>query len=187
MLPAVANVLLIPAVNILFFVVIQSIFFWLIGSKEALHVVEAKAKILVDLRKMLVRTNQHVNLQFLDTAMMEQAEGALDSAELAFLKTQHEKRNREVVKRWIGPWVVGAAIVLLLCLATMVYSTRKRQPGAPGFTLAHAVGLVLVIASYIGEICLFLFVIKRWVIFGDYEMVRLLVGCTPAARTYVPT
>ena len=182
----VANILLIPLVNILFFVVIQSTFFWLIGSKEALHVVESKAKMLVDTRKMLVRTNQHVSLQFLDTAMMEQAEGGLDSEELAFLKQQHAKQNWSLIKRWIGPWVVIGGILLVLCCIAMVYANKKKLANAPGFTLAHGVGLVLVIASYIGEICLFLFVIKRWVIFGDYEMLRLLTGCTPAARTYVP-
>ena len=181
-----ASILLVPLVNILFFVVIQTAFFWLVGSQEAVHVVKSKGKVLSEGRRMLQASGQHFATVSLDTVMSDMAEQVSDPRELERLHKENQRENWALVKRYIGPWVIAAGALLVACLLVVLLYPRGRGETGSRLGLAHGVGLALVVVSYLGEVLLFLYVIQRYMMFGDFEMTRLLLGCTPAGTTYVP-
>ena len=169
---------IIPIFNVLVFVVIQTLFFWFIASEEAIHVLLRKVAALSEARRILRRGGQDATRRTLDTLLARvEAENHRVGGTPADDERRRAAANWRLVTRWIGPWVVAAAAALAVCVAVIaVHCRRTRTPLGSVVGLAHWVGLGLVGLAYVGEVLLFVLVIDRYVIAGDFELVRHLLG-----------
>lgn len=77
--------------------------------------------------------------------------------------------NRALILRWIGPIVL---VLVLVIVALVAFLIIKHQ----SFPLSHRVGLALVVVAYLVEILIFLFVIERYCMVGDFELAQMMFG-----------
>lgn len=182
---------LIPCLNVFVFVVIQTWFFWRFGSEEVLTVLLGKTRSLSEARRILRRTD---GLEFprrcLDTAVAEAHQRVHAGWDPEREEAQRLARNRALIVRWVQPWVLAAGSAALLCLVLMILwcalggRSRFRERWGALFGAPMWVGLLLVFLGYAGEILLFLLVIERYIMFGDLEIARLILGASPAGAGY---
>lgn len=169
--------------NVLCFVVLQTAFFWYVGSREVERVIEHKAEprtpprdaagrrpappILRSLRRRMQQQGLDEDVLALDATLVRarrEREPVAATAE----RHRHED-NRALTLRVMGPVVLGlVVIILLLCLYNRHAGHRFATP--------HWWGLGLVPAVYVFELLFFFLVIERYVMVGDYEIVRDVSG-----------
>lgn len=176
-------------VNVLFFAIIQTIFFVLVASRELDRdqgpkqtktkiqlkkrrvflfpgiVVEAKSRILTILRQQLQRGRIDRGVNVLDWQVHQMGERAKQAHPEATSAARRSK-NRSLLIRWIGPVLLTLIVVIV---ALSIFLSVRRH----GFPFSHRVGLALVFCVYIVEILLFVFVIERYTMVGDYELLQL--------------
>lgn len=154
--------------NVLFFVIVQTVFFMLIASREMDRVVAGKTKVLSSLRRELVASGQHRGVQALDHTMYEQRRR---------VREQNVDRARDT--RTAGNWMLAFSwilpVVAALVLALVCFAVLARRSGR-GFSYAHRVGLGLVVFAYVTEVLFFLFVVNRYRLVGDWEAVQMACG-----------
>lgn len=153
--------------NVLVFVVIQTIFFWLIASREVDRVVEGKARILRHLRDRLVASGFREEVLALD-AQLVRTHRALEPV-AAPLAAARRRANWDLTVLYIGPFLAVAAVLLLYVVGWIVYRGHR-------FGGAHAVGLALIPFGYVFEVMFFLLVVNNWVMIGDQEMLQRVSG-----------
>lgn len=128
-------------------------------------VVEAKSRILTILRQQLQRSCIDRGVNVLDWQVHEMGERAKKSnpEERAAARW---KQNRSLLVHWVGPVLLVLTVAIFILGAFLV---ARRH----GFPFSHRVGLALVVCVYIVEILLFVFVIERFTMVGDYELLQL--------------
>ena len=156
---------IVSLVNVLSFAVIQTIFFVFVASREIDRVVEAKSRILMILRQQLQGSCIERGVNLLDWQMHELGETA-KRAKPEKRSTDRWQQNRALLMRWIGPVLM---VLLVAIVALSLFLMVRRH----GFPFSHRVGLALVLCVYIVEILLFVFVIERYTMVGDYELLQL--------------
>lgn len=177
----VAAVILLPILNILVFALIQTAFFWYIGSNEVLHVVLDKTKIASSARRIFQRTGHNACTQFLDATMGKAKDSVAGGDRMGDASARNAK-NWALVKTWVGPWVISMGVLAIVC-AIILFISPSRRFGPAQWML----GLPLIMLSYIGEILFFLLVVERYTIIGDIEVMRLLLGVSPPGTGYDDT
>lgn len=155
-------------VNVLFFVVVQTIFFLWIASKEVDRVVREKSRIAFVLRQQLQRNCLDRGVSMVDWQMHGVGEQAAQ-ADPQRLAAERTKDNHRLILHWIGPVVLTLAVVLGALAAFLIVKKHS-------FPLSHRVGLALVVVAYVVEILIFVFVIERYTMVGDYELVQMALG-----------
>ena len=173
----VAAVILLPLLNVLVFVLTQTAFFWYIGSNEVLNVVREKANIASSARRIFKRTGHDVCTQFLDTVMGD-AQKSVAGWDRTGDTRARDAKNWTLVMKWVGPWVISTSVMACVCAIILILSPSHRFG-----RVQWMVGLPLIVLSYIGEILFFLFVVERYIIVGDFEVIRLLLGVTTPPGT----
>lgn len=151
-------------VNVLFFVVVQTIFFKLVGAQQLDRTVQEKAKVLRVIRENLEENELRTPILLLDAAVLRTGVTKRDQANRE--KEKRKDMNNDLIVRWMGPlalFLIGAIILVL------VYNRKHQRP----LTFAHYVGLVLVVVSYVTELMFFFFVVRKYVIVGDYELLNM--------------
>jgi hypothetical protein len=177
----VAAVLLLPLLNVLVFALTQTAFFWHIGSNEVLTVVGEKANVVSSARKIFQRTGHNGCTKILDSLMWNAKDSVAGWDRGSAVRARNAK-NWSLIKTWMGPWVVSIGVLAIGCAIVLMHSGSHRF----GRT-QWMVGLPLIIVSYVGEIMFFLFVVQRYIIVGDFEMIRLLLGVSPPGTGYDDT
>lgn len=160
---------LVPICNVLIFVVLQSLFWWYIGSGEVEHIVRKKAQMMGGLRRELRRNpDQQFNVRLLDSLMLDVGE-SIDRAAIAEQAREARAKNVGLLRKYMLPWL---AVSVLLIVGLVVFNRSKGR----SFTFSHRMALIMVILAYAGEVLLFLYVIKPFVTVGDMGTVRTLTA-----------
>ena len=155
-------------VNVLFFVVVQTIFFVLVASRELDRVVREKSSILLTLREQLGHNCVERGVSALDWRIHE-VDADVRRRNPEALKAERWQANRGLLLRWVGPVVLALVVGLAALIGFLV--VRKHA-----FPVSHRVGLGLVVVAYIVEILIFLFVIERYTMVGDNQLLEMLLG-----------
>lgn len=101
---------IISLTNVMFFVVVQTLFFWFIASREVDRVVERKAAILRMLREQMKENHMDAAVTSLDATvcgMGRRIRGKADE-----MAANRRWANLKLVLKWIVP--VGAAVLAIL-------------------------------------------------------------------------
>lgn len=147
--------------NVLFFMSIQSVFFWLVISRQIDSVFASKVQWLRQLRGRLERTGQCAQVQVLDAAIVRGLDGYHPRAESN--RVERERENRSLFLRRIAPII---AVTFLILVALITYNLLRGH----SFTRAHWFGLGLVVLAYATELLFFAFVVRPYVMMGDSDV-----------------
>lgn len=172
---------IVPLANVVVFLIVQSLFFWMIGTKEVLHVVQNKARMISQARAAFRRTGQGVLARGIDTALLDADTAVRNSGWDPEVEARHRTAvNLELMRTWLAPMLLGTLTALLVCVVVAVLASTHRfqRPGAY-FNRGHTAGLILVFFGYIGELLLFFLVIKQYIMVGDIEVIRTTLGVKP--------
>ena len=115
--------------NVIFFIVVQTLFFKFIASKQFNVVLADKVGIINELAKHDPFTSKQINKYLKSKAAKELEKKAKVQSEM------REIKNRELIKKWIGPPLAGALILLLLSYLRM--------------KVINPIGLVLIMYYYL--------------------------------------
>lgn len=142
--------------NLLFYFVVQTVFFWFVASNTVLYSVSMKSEVMID----FALSNPHNYSLFKkwvesdDPAMVQKA---------AEENAAREKVNLELLKKWIAPAIVAALALLLLTLIR-VRMKGENLDRIDGFIIG------LVIFAFTTELYFYFFVIRRQILISDNDM-----------------
>lgn len=157
---------IVSLVNILFFVVVQTAFFWLVGARQLDKAVQEKASLLCATRRNLQAHGARDALKMLDTVVFTELDAYAEEADKQ--AKRREEANLNLVVRWIGPLIL---VLVGLLVAIIIFNRARKQ--SLGFE--HYFGLVLVVVSYVTELMFFFFVVRQYNLMGDYEILHKVV------------
>lgn len=129
--------------NVLFFVVVQTLFFWFIASREVDRVVTKKAHNLQLLREQLREQGLTPLVRSLDALVLSSAPQQQREAE-----ERRAERQRGNLRHTLM-WMVPIAGVVVLAIAGLVVYNRRH---GHSFGVAQRFGLFLVLFVYVFEI-----------------------------------
>jgi hypothetical protein len=157
--------------GIWFFVALQILFWWTIASKEVQHAIAKKTATLHVMRDVLRQNGLDTELLFLDSTLAH-AETSNRRLAIEAGRTQGAQNMRRTVV-WLFP-VLGVITVMLL--GCVVYNLRYGHR----MSFGHWMGMVLVLLSYAPEVLLFVFVVNRFHVIGDFDLLRHGLGLVPS-------
>ena len=144
--------------NVIFFIVVQTLFFKFIASKQFNVVLGDKVGIINDLAKHDPFTSKQINKYLKSKAAKELEKKAKVQSEM------REIKNRELIKKWIGPPLAGALILLLLSYLRMKKSNQPNWSGVDNVLLSF------VLAAYATEILFYIGIVRKFKFYGDQQI-----------------
>lgn len=145
--------------NVLFFMIVQTGFFYYIASNQYQNVLESKLKLL----KLLKEKNKSVEKKI--------NEFKSDSQNLKIVaeeqKISRKKTNIELTKNFCGK-SIGAGLILL---SFVLLLTNSQRPWGHSDTI----NLLLIVFGYTTEILFFFFIVRKYQFVGDQYMISDLL------------
>lgn len=170
-------------VNVAFFVVVQSLVFWFLSSRELERVMLHTTETIADLRRNLRQTEgQDAVVTLLDGLVLGfETESSRDPETQKKIKQEMDQKNLRVLFQYAGTYLL---IILFILVCLLVYNYIKKRP----FTWAHWVGIMLVVLAYITEALLIATVIMPCCSHGPLKSVNHAKrpGSTLASSTSQP-
>lgn len=166
---------IINVASVLFFVIVQTVFFMFVVSRELDRTVEKKGRILRVARDQLrAMPTPDPNIPTVAVLVLDSKLARMrpDEDQVRRIAELRRAYNWDLVLRWVGP-VVLTLVGLLLALVVLLRVLRKP------FTYAHRVGIALIAFVYVIEIMFFFFVVEKWHMVGDWELLRMAAGLEP--------
>jgi hypothetical protein len=144
--------------TVLFFIIVQTLFFLYIVSKQYDSVILAKAELI----KLMAENNNKFKL-YIDTIKEENIEELERNAAIA--NARRYELNKELVIKYC---FIPANVVGGLLLLTILYSLFNFK--GPKWTYIETISLFLIITSYLTELYFFFFIVKKYEMVGDIEI-----------------
>lgn len=147
--------------NILFFIVVQTLFFKYIASKQFEIVLEDKVDILNEYLKYDEQQKEKIKVY------MEKEE----TKELIKKGNEQEKKrdklNNNLIMKWIG---IPFIIVLIIFIA----SVGRLKLQGKYWTKIHTGLLLLVVTAYLTELFIYFGIVKQYQFYGDQKIYSTL-------------
>lgn len=170
--PSSVNLAL-DAFAVLVFTLLMTLFWVFIASEEVRSAVKRKSTALPVLRRELDKTKSlRDGVMLLDSQITKLEKDARPNA-----SAERESRgyyNYQILMRWVVPVVAAFAGIWLGLLTHNLVMSKRGQPRS--FDLGHWCGTGFVFLSYVPEVLFFLFVIERYIVAGDYDLIRTACG-----------
>ena len=144
--------------TVLFFIIVQTLFFLYIVSKQYDDVILAKAKLI----SILGEKNNAVKL-YIDTIKQQQLDDLEAKAAIANYK-RYELNKELVIKYCFIPANVIGGLLILALLYSII------NVNGPKWTYIESISLVLILTSYLTELYFFFFIVKKYEMVGDTEI-----------------
>lgn len=154
--------------NVAFFIVIQTLFFVFLASKQVDNVVTYNTKILSHLRAELCRApHQSFFVNVLDTMVLDA--GTSDIKQQQIDKQRASEHNVRQLLLFCGSYLL---LVVCIIAGLLWWNWKKKRP----FTFAHWIGLIMIVLAYATEMMLIFFVIQPWRYVGQFELLGMITG-----------
>lgn len=153
--------MIITFANIIFFIVVQTLFFKYVASKQFNNVLDDKVGILNEYLKYNTGFRTSVE-EYLNS---EQAKELQNAA-----KEQNKKRedaNTDLMKTWIGIPLVIAVVILLFFIYLLFKQSSDSQNKWSSIDTAI---LSLVVGAYSTEIMFYLGIVRQYEFYGDQQI-----------------
>ena len=145
--------------TVLFFIIVQTLFFLYIVSKQYDDIILAKVKLIT----MLGEKNEVVKL-YIDTIKQQQLDNLEEKAAIANYK-RYELNKELVIKYCFIPANVIGGLLILALLYSVI------NVNGPKWTYVETISLVLILTSYLTELYFFFFIVKKYEMIGDTEII----------------
>ena len=145
--------------NVIFYIVVQTLFFYFIGSKQFNNVLENKVDIVVSYAKKNIYLKEFIK-EYISNENAKKLE-----KEAKKQKKKREKYNRSLIFKWIG-------IPLLICIVVLLINIFKLFILGESWGRSDNIILLLVIFAYSTELCFFFGIVKQYEFYGDHKIYR---------------
>ena len=155
------NHIILIFVNILAFIVIQTSFFYFVGSKKLNEIIANKMGIV----KSFIKYDDSYKNEVKNYVKSKPIQDILKKAD------EEEKtralQNIEIIKQWIGPPFIAALSIIIIAIIILV-ATKSKWTGVDN------VGLTLVFTAYLTEIFIFFGIVKQYEFLGDNTIYKFI-------------
>lgn len=148
--------------TVLFFYVIQTVFFIYIASKQYDTLLLEKATFLSQLSKY------NNNVKEIVINMKNNADNNLKEKALESKKKRNILNNELIFNYCIKPILFVSTILLCIILYTLLSKTKRK------WSYIETISIILVLGSYITELYFFFFIVKKYEIISDDEILYKL-------------
>jgi hypothetical protein len=159
------NHIILIFVNVLAFIVIQTSFFYFIGSKQLNEIIANKVGIV----KSYIKQDESYKSKVENYIKSKTIQDMLKKAD------EEEKtrtlQNIEVIKKWIGPPFIAVLSILIISIIILI-ATKSKWTGVDN------VGISLVFTAYLTELFIFFGIIKQYEFLGDNTIYRFIYNLT---------
>ena len=153
--------MIITFANVIFFIVVQTLFFKLVASKQFNQVLNDKMGIFNEYLKY----NKDFKNSVTEYLGSEQVKELQDIA-----KQQEKKReseNMDLIKKWVGIPLVLAVIILFVFIFLLFRQSGDKDNGWSSIDTAI---LTLVVGAYSTEIMFYLGIVQQYEFYGDQQI-----------------
>jgi|APSaa5957512535_1039671.scaffolds.fasta_scaffold62950_2 hypothetical protein len=156
----------IAVLNILFFIVVQYLFFTIVAAKQLNKVIENKIGLvneylaLNDAEKILVSKNIH-------SPKNEQINNIAKKQE-----NQRDSMNSQLFKQRILPLII-VLIIAVITLFYFVYQNRDNNDGGQ-IDFSYKLGIGLIAGAYVTELLFFFGIVRQYIFAGDHTLIDTL-------------
>ena len=151
-----SNIILI-LLNVLIFIIFQTIFFYFVGSKQLDIIISDK----VDIINSYISKNSAAKEELKAFISTDEISKTLESAEID--ENNRISENFKLIGMWIGI-PCGIILLLLAICVSLMFAFRIQWTGIDN------VGLLLIVTAYLTEIILYFGVIKKYNFIGDQKL-----------------
>jgi hypothetical protein len=155
--------MVIAFLNIIFFIIVQTLFFKYFASKQFNTVLENKIDIL----------NTYSEL---DPQAKEIIDAHLNSPQAAFIKEiaeyqelEREELNNKLIKKWIG-----IPLTLSIILLIILFSLLLREDSVNRWNGSDTAVLSLIVGAYATELMFYFGIVRQYEFYGDMQLVNKL-------------
>ena len=142
--------------NVLFFMIIQTLFFLFIASKQYNNILNKKVQIISTLSEN--NEDIEIGLQGIKQAYINKYE-----EEVKRITNHRLEQNKKITIQYcIIPMTV--TIIALLLVSIFMKSNRK-------WTKYDSINISLILGAYLTEIYIFIFVIRPYELIGDHDII----------------
>jgi hypothetical protein len=149
--------------TVLFFIIVQTLFFLYIVSKQYDSIILDKSEILT-----MLGDNNNIIQSYINKAKETKLKEFKEKAEKENLK-RYELNKELVIKYCFIPSMVISGLLLLVIL----YSIFNRK--GDKWTYVETISLILILTSYLTELYFFFFIVRKYEMLGDIEILYNLV------------
>lgn len=151
---------IIVLVNVIFFMIVQTLFFKFVASKQYADVLVSK----IDLIKLFLSKEPEKQSEFNDYKneyLKTNNEKALQQ------QRARDKTNKELTRKYCLNLILLGIVVLIV---TVLFMKSKTQ-----WNDVYTLSLVLVLLSYTTELCFFFFIVEKYEFVGDHYIIANIV------------
>lgn len=145
--------------NVLFFMVVQTGFFYYIASNQYQNVLESKLKLLNVLKE------KNKTIEYRLNNIKQQSQDLKITAETQ--KINREKNNIQLTKDYCGK-SIGAGLILLVFV--LLFTNSKRS-----WAHSDTINLLIIVFGYSTEILFFFFIVRKYQFVGDQYMISSIL------------
>jgi hypothetical protein len=142
--------------TVLFFLIVQTLFFLFIASKQYEVLLLKKTNFISQLGEYNITIRKYINSLKLN----------LDNLHEAAIRAKEErnkKNNYLIYKYCIKPIFITTLILLFIIINTIMTKNKK-------WSYIETISLILILGSYLTELYFFFFIVKKYDIIGDHEI-----------------
>lgn len=155
------NQVILIFVNVLVFIVIQTFFFYFVGSQQLNDIIVNKMGII----KSFIKYDNSYKNKVKNYVKSKPIQDILKKADEE--KKTRASQNIEIIKQWIGPVLIAVLSILILAIIILI-ATKSKWTGVDN------VAISLVFTAYLTEIFIFFGIIKQYEFLGDNTIYRFI-------------
>lgn len=150
------NNMLVVVANVIFFIVVQTLFFRFVATRQFLNVISNKVGIFNEYLKYDPETSEKVK-EYVNTDDTKNAHVAGKEE-----KKKRNKKNTVLILKWIGP-------VLMIALGFLIYYIVQVAKQST-WSMVDGSMLSLVVLAYSTELLFYFLIVRQYEFYGDQEL-----------------
>jgi ABC-type transport system involved in cytochrome bd biosynthesis fused ATPase/permease subunit len=153
--------MIITFANVIFFMIVQTLFFKFVASKQFNEVLNEKVGIFNEYLKYNKDFKNTVT-DYLESNQVKELQSTAKQQE-----QKRESENMNLIKKWIGTPLVISVVILLFFLLLLFKQSGDKENGWSSIDTAI---LTLVVGAYSTEIMFYLGIVSQYEFYGDQQI-----------------
>lgn len=146
--------------TVLFFLIVQTLFFVMIASKQYNKLLLSKTNLISQLAEYNFSVKQSIDL----------VKNNMDEELITKANQSYNKRKNINNKLLIKYCVIPILITTLILIFIIIYKFTDNKK----WSNVETIGLILILGSYLTELYFFFFIVRKYEIIGDHELLYKL-------------
>lgn len=150
--------------NIIFFMIVQTLFFKYVASKQFNIVLQNKMEIITELAKNNITVNNKINEYKKSLSVANMKKNAIKEN-----KTREEKNSKLMFKEF-GPFIGTSITILAIFVGMMIYNALTSNNEWHKWKSTDTAVLTLVVFAYTTELLFYFGIVRNYNFYGDQQL-----------------